>query len=280
MRAAQLTQQDIETFWNDGYVFKRGLLASDEVAMVDTLIRNDTSISKNSVLLDDSAGGSTELAVWNHPGDDLLGVISRSERVAGGAAKLLDTEVYHYHSKLTMKRPRKGGAWDWHQDYGYWYKNGCLFPDMLSVAIAVDPATRENGCLQFLRGSHKAGRIEHGRVGGQTGADIDRVEALMTRLDHVYAEMRAGDAVFFHANTLHASAANTSDKSRNVLLCCYNAASNDPVKKHHHPGYTKLDIVPDERIREVGRSGAVAHLDFLNHEEDETVVGKRATSEA
>src|SRR5688572_5928381 len=45
-----------------------------------------------------------------------------------------------------------GGAWEWHQDYGYWYGNGCLWPNMLSVIIAIDPNTRENGCFQLLKG--------------------------------------------------------------------------------------------------------------------------------
>ena len=36
--------------------------------------------------------------------------------------------MYHYHSKLMLKEPEVGGAWVWHQDYGYWYQNGCLYP--------------------------------------------------------------------------------------------------------------------------------------------------------
>ena len=129
-------------------------------------------------------------------------------QVAGGAERLLGGEVYHYHSKLTMKRPRAGGAWEWHQDYGYWYNNGCLFPTCLSVAIAVDRATRENGCLQVIRGSHQLGRLDHGRVGDQTGADMERVEEVLKSHERVYCEMAPGDALFFHCNTLHASAPN------------------------------------------------------------------------
>ena len=41
---------------------------------------------------------------------------------------LLCDEVYHYHHKMVLKEPKVGGAWAWHQDYGYWYDNGCLFP--------------------------------------------------------------------------------------------------------------------------------------------------------
>jgi hypothetical protein len=57
-----------------------------------------------------------------------------------------------------------------------WYRNSVLRPLLASVFIAVDPNTRENGCMQVLKGSHALGRVEHGRFGDQTGADPERVE--------------------------------------------------------------------------------------------------------
>ena len=155
-----------------------------------------------------------------------------------GAERLLGGEVYHYHSKLTLKAPETGGAWNWHQDYGYWYFNGNLFPDMLSVFIAIDPATEANGCLQVIRGSARMGRLDHELVGGQLTAEPERVAHALERLEAVSCEMAAGDALFLHCNTLHGSSKNTSKQSRNVLLCCYNAARNDPYKDHHMPRYT------------------------------------------
>jgi len=105
---------------------------------------------------------------------------------------VLDGEVYHYHSKLTAKEPFEGGAWEWHQDYGYWYHNGCLFPHMASVMVALDRADRDNGCLQVLKGSHTMGRIDHGLLDGdQVGADLNRVNQALESLEVVYAEMDA-----------------------------------------------------------------------------------------
>src|SRR5690606_33195480 len=101
---------------------------------------------------------------------------------------LLGCEVYHYHSKMSIKESRTGGAWAWHQDYGYWYDMGYLFPDMAPCFIAVDPNNRENGCMQVLRGSHKLGCIEHGKFGDQTGADPERTDAAIKVLDLVYVE--------------------------------------------------------------------------------------------
>ena len=244
-----LTEAEIAAFHRDGYVLRRGLFAADEIAMLSDAIVNDPAIAKNTYVRPDSKGASTELALWNHPSDDVFGAVARSARIVDSMEKLLGGEVYHYHSKLTMKRPKVGGAWDWHQDYGYWYRNACLFPLMASVFISVDPSTRENGCLEVLKGSHHLGRLEHGVVGGQVGADMERVEQAMKVLDHVYVEQAPGDALFFHSNTLHTSGQNTSEKSRNVLLCCYNAARNSPYREGQHPSYTKLDKLPDDAVR-------------------------------
>ncbi len=102
-----------------------------------------------------------------------------------------------------MKEPRTGGAWNWHQDYGYWYQNGCLLPEMASIFMPVDPCTRENGCLAVLRGSHKMGRIDHVQMGEQAGVEPGRLEDAKKVFEMVYVEMQPGDALFFHANLLH-----------------------------------------------------------------------------
>ncbi len=249
-----LTADELAVFARDGYVLRRNLFAADEVALLSDAIRNDPAIAKNTYARADSKGAATELALWNHPADDVFGAVARCRRVVDSMEKALGGEVYHWHSKLTMKRPKVGGAWDWHQDYGYWYRNGCLFPDMASVFIAVDPSTRENGCLEVLKGSHLLGRLEHGTVGGQVGADMERVEAAMKVLEHVYVEQAPGDALFFHANLLHTSGQNKSENSRNVLLCCYNMARNSPFKATgQHPLYTKLEKLPDAAVREAPR---------------------------
>ena len=64
--------------------------------------------------------------------------------------------------------------------------------------------------------------------------------------------MEPGDALFFHSNTLHRSDANRSDDPRWALICCYNAARNNPYLEHHHPFYTPLDKVPDSAIKAAG----------------------------
>ena len=157
-------------------------------------------------------------------------------------------ELYHYHTKLMMKEARTGGRWNWHQDYGYWYNNGCLFPDMGSVFMALDPCTVANGCLQVLVGSHKMGRVDHVTEGEQAGADLERVAWAEKRFKRVHVELKPGDALFFHCNLLHTSAANESEDPRYALIAAYNAKSNDPTKLHHHPAYHDLRMLGSDAV--------------------------------
>ena len=100
------------------------------------------------------------------------------------------------------------------------------------------------------------GRINHILSGDQAGADMERVEEAKKHLDLVHVTMDPGDALFFHSNLLHASAANESEHSRWAMICCYNAKSNNPYKDSHHPRYTKLVKVDDSQILKVGLDDA------------------------
>jgi ectoine hydroxylase len=265
-----LLDDQVAAFNRDGYLFIKDFLDAEETRLLQEACRSDAVLQSHAMDVRDSQGRKTNLSLWNQPGDDIYGVISRSERIVNAAEQLLADEVYHYHSKLSAKEPRVGGAWEWHQDYGYWYSNGCLYPDMLSVFIAIDPCTRENGCMQVLRGSHRIGRINHGFSGEQSGADLEQVEEAKKRHELVYCEMTPGTALFFHSLTLHASEANLSDKPRWGLICCYNAKHNDPYKESHQPRYTPLIKLPDSAIKAIGAKPTAATQHFLRQEEDHT----------
>ena len=266
-----LSPAQLQQFQSDGYLIVRAMFDREESDLMRHVARADQSFQKHAYPLKDGEGGTAKLVLWNKAGEDLYGTIARCHRVVNAMEQLLGDEVYHYHSKMSIKEPFTGGAWAWHQDYGYWYQNGCLFPDMASVFIAVDPNTRENGCMQLLKGSHLMGRIEHGRYGDQNGADPERTDAAMKVLELVYAEMAPGDALFFHSNTLHRSDQNKSPNPRWSLLCCYNTKHNNPYKASHHPFSEKLEKVPDARVKEVGAKMFAASAEFWDPARDQTV---------
>jgi hypothetical protein len=252
MRPGPLNENQLREYESDGYLLRRGLFDQEEIALVRESAKADRALDQHAMGRRDGEGGTVRLSLWNHPGEGIYGMVARSRRVVDTVEQLLADEAYHYHSKMIMKDAKVGGAWAWHQDYGYWYHNGVLTPNLCSVFIAVDPATRENGCLQVLRGSHQLGRIDHVLTGDQSGADAERVAAACERLELVYCEMAPGDALFFHANLLHRSDQNKSDNPRWSMVCCYNARTNDPYKDGQHPRYTPLAKVDDEMVKKVG----------------------------
>ncbi len=253
-----VSDDQLHQFRADGFFIARSLFDAQEIGLLGQIARARYRDEQAAASRRDGQGGAIKLAVHNELGQDICSAFVHCRRTVDAMERLLGGEVYHYHHKLILKEPRTGGAWEWHQDYGYWYNNGCLEPLLASAMTAIDPATKENGCLEVLAGTHRLGRIDHGKVGDQTGADPERVAVALERFPRVYCEMAPGDTIFFDCNLLHASAQNHSDKPRWALICCYNAARNNPYKESRHPRYTPLEKWPDERIAELGGAEAGA----------------------
>jgi ectoine hydroxylase-related dioxygenase (phytanoyl-CoA dioxygenase family) len=269
--AGLLSDEDTRSFHRDGYVIVRGFFSRPEIDKLYGIATGDTVMARNAVDLNDQTGKKTKLTLWFTPGDDVYSLVIRSSRMVDSVARLLDSPspVCHFHSKLMQKEPRVGGAWEWHQDYGYWYKNQFLFPDQLvSVMLALSEANRNNGCLQVIRGSHALGRVNHGFAGEQVGADRVMVDHALKTLEHVYVELEPGDALFFHSNLLHRSEANLSDRPRWSLICCYNSLSNPAYNDESTSWKEPVVKVPDNALIQAAITGASEKADFLKKEMD------------
>jgi ectoine hydroxylase-related dioxygenase (phytanoyl-CoA dioxygenase family) len=269
--ASIISDKEVQQFHKDGYVIVRGFFSQTEISKLYGIAIDDTLMRENALDLNDQSGKKTKLTLWFNPGDDIYSLVLRSERMVYSVAKLLDSDspVCHFHTKLMQKEPRVGGAWEWHQDYGYWYKNQFLFPDQLvSVMIALTEANKENGCLQVIKGSHKLGRVNHGFAGEQVGADMVMVNHALENMDHVYVELNPGDALFFHSNILHRSEANLSDRPRWSLISCYNSLSNPAYNDESTSWKTPVKVVSDEALMEAPAVGATVNGDFLQKEKD------------
>lgn len=247
----RITEQEIADYEKDGYIIVSNFLDKDEITKLSKIAFEDTTILEHAIDLNDTTGKKTKLTSWYIPGNDAFGQLTKSSRIVLSVDKLLDKngDVCHFHSKLMQKEPRVGGAWEWHQDYGYWYKNEFLFPDqMISVMIAITDANKENGCLQVIKGSHKMGRLEHGFSGEQVGASQHYVDLALKTMDLEYVEINAGDALFFHSNLLHRSEANLSDKPRWSLISCYNRSGNIPYNESSKSSTMPIEVVADEAL--------------------------------
>ena len=270
MSTTTLTPQQIASFHKDGYVIVKNFLAPKAVEKLYSTAIGDNAMENNAINVTDQNGKNSKLSLWFTPGNDVFGYLTRSERIVNSIAALLDSDapVCHFHSKLMQKEPKVGGAWEWHQDYGYWYKNQFMFPDQLiSVMVALTPANKQNGCLQVIKGSHKLGRINHGFAGEQVGADMVMVNNALKTMDLVYVEIEPGDALFFHSNILHRSEANLSDHPRWSIISCYASQSNLAYNENSTSWKTPIELVPDNAITD-WESSSLSDADFLKKEND------------
>src|SRR6266496_1226021 len=197
---AKLTEEQVEQFNRDGFLMIKGLFDAEEMELLIRIAKADQQMADKTIERLDLSGVRSKLWITDSLGEDIYSAFVHCRRIVDPLEQLLAGEVYHYHHKIMLKEPFVGGAWEWHQDYGYWYSNGCLFPYMASCLITIDRATRENGCLQVIKGSHLMGRLEHGKTGEQTGADINRVSEALNHLELVHCEMKPGAALYFHCN--------------------------------------------------------------------------------
>src|SRR5262245_22335087 len=121
-----LSKDQIDRFHQDGYLIVDQLFDAEEMELLRDIARTDRRVAQNAAGRRDGPGSVVKLTVDNEVGDDIYGAIVRSRRIVDSMETLLGGEVYHYHHKMILKEPLVGGAWEWHQDYGYWYNNGCL----------------------------------------------------------------------------------------------------------------------------------------------------------
>lgn len=226
-----LTPELVGDFHRDGFLLVREMFCEDEVEAMLDAVEGGGRVAGTTRASQDGTGRASKLAIWHELGDDIWSDVSTNPRVVNGVRILLGEEVAFFHGKVMLKEAKEGGAWEWHQDYGYWYNQGFVYPRMISVFVALDPATKENGCLQVLRGSHLMGRLDHMQIGKQTGADPERVSQVIDFFDRVHVEMNPGDALYFHCNLFHSSDANASDIHRRSFIMCYNALNNPQLRE-------------------------------------------------
>lgn len=128
-----------------------------------------------------------------------------------GAPELVAVETFN-------KAARVGSAVPYHQDNAYFCQTP---PHMLTIWIALDAVTRENGPVYYVRGSHLNGVLPTTPTGVK-GNSIGMATAPAVPLDAQYCGLlQPGDALIHHCQTIHHSAPNCSERSRLGLLLVY-----------------------------------------------------------
>ena len=220
-----VTEDQVAQYRRDGYLILPNILNERQI----DILRAAINIDEPGAKFGDSGGRTARLSFWGDTVSTIWGAASTLPSIINNVRILQGEDVGFFHGKVTLKEARTGGSWEWHQDYGYWYDQGFVFPRMMSVSVALDRNDTDNGCMTVYRGSHKLGRLTHTRVANQTGADAERLKQIAPHFELLPVRMNAGYALFFDCLPLHASGPNDSDRHRRNFIACYNALGNPQI---------------------------------------------------
>lgn len=150
------------------------------------------------------------------------------------ASQLLRGDVRFWHDQLFAKPARHGGVVAWHQDYSYWTRTQPMAH--LTCWIALDDSTIDNGCVNYIPGSHQWDLLP---ITGLAG-DMQAIREVLTDEQwHQFnqpqaVELKAGECVFHHPLTVHGSFENRTPVPRraaviNVIRDGVTSASDEPL---------------------------------------------------
>ncbi len=214
MANAILSSAEVEAYQRDGFLKPSYRLAEATSARLREL--SDRLIESNRHLEDDEPMASPHVPGSGVQGlrseDGWLDIAGHSE-ILDMVSQLIGPDVILWGSTLFPKPPGTGRIVPWHRDGRYWPIKPLA---TTSVWIAVEGATRENGCLRILRGSHRAREIgKHYRDHGDTVTIPETLqEDQYDEADAVDVLLEPGEMVIFDIYTAHGSNANVGDTRR------------------------------------------------------------------
>ena len=279
-----LTQAQVDFYHTNGYIVVENVISAKDIAelrkITDEFVDKSRQVTEHTNVFDLEPGHTPEAPqlrrlknpVVLHPIYDRM---LRHDYILDSVAQLIGPNIRYDTSKLNMKSAGFGSPVEWHQDFAF--AVAVTNDDMLSVGVAIDDMTQDNGCLLFVPRSHKGPIYDHYEndvfVGGITDPNFRPDSA-------VPIEVKAGGITIHHTRTLHASAPNASGQSRRLLLLQYSAAdvlSLSPItdwtalddailrgEQVREPRYADLPPVPrPDNPRPSGRGGSIYEIQTL-----------------
>ncbi len=255
----RLSAEQKERFDRDGFLLFPGLVGEGEVALMRREIARLGGLDHECVVRE-SDGGPARTLFRVHEADGATAsppfrAFARTPRALGLAQQVLDSEaLYVHHTKINMKCAVEGTVWPWHQDFGQWHLDGIARPDMVTLMIMLDEADAFSGCLYFLPGSHRRGRVtprwDTSTAYGFWALPPETVRDAGSAAAPVAITGAPGDAALFHCNLFHASGHNLSVRDRWQAYFCYNTVANRPADiESPRPDYVRSrNWKPLERV--------------------------------
>ena len=221
MLDAMLSEQQVQSYREDGYLAVPGVLSAAEVAdlqrVTDEMVEASRSVQAHTDVYDLEPGHSAaEPRVRRIKSPDLQHeVYARTLRhptILDIVEQLVGPGVRYQSSKLNMKAAGYGSPVEWHQDWAFYPHTN---DDILAVGVCIDGMNEENGGMLVVPGSHRGPLFDHHQDGYFVGAVTDgEVPAEQT----VQLQVPAGGISLHHVRTLHGSVPNRSPRPRRLLL--------------------------------------------------------------
>jgi ectoine hydroxylase-related dioxygenase (phytanoyl-CoA dioxygenase family) len=212
----------LDDYQRDGVVRIREFFSADTVAQIraelDRYIRVDLpSKPKDACTLE--ADGKTIRNLWRlEKHNEYFKELGQRREITDLIAMLVQGEPVLTGVETFSKPARIGSGVPYHQDNAYFCQTP---PDMLTVWVAIDSVTVENGAIYFIKGSHKSGTLPT-KPSGVTGNSIGLATGPdMPKSDQFCATLSPGDATIHHCEVIHHSEPNHSEQSRLGLLFVY-----------------------------------------------------------
>jgi ectoine hydroxylase-related dioxygenase (phytanoyl-CoA dioxygenase family) len=153
-----------------------------------------------------------------------------------------------YTEKLNTKRSGVGGAYALHRDLPYWVGSSDDPERMVTVLLALDDASAENGALRVLPGSHLMDDLPF----KDSELEFERNELDPERLDTsamISVEVPAGSAIFFGPRLIHTSGSNRSSVDRRAMLYTYQRAGQRDMRDYNRDWYASQEELKNETDR-------------------------------
>ena len=260
-----LSREQITQYHRDGYLLFPELFGADEVAILQREVERLCEVESDCVFREGQNNTPKVVFKMDDPKwptfSPAFRALSRVPRALLPARQVLGEDaLYMHHYKLNMKAAIEGSHWQWHQDYMSWQMDGIPEPQMTTMLVMLEDTKEISGCLYFLPGTHKMGRIDpeldESTVYKLWATPTERMKAILGQHpEPVPIVGRAGTAALFHCNLLHASGHNLSHRDRWAAYMCYNRCSNHPrAVAEPRPEYVRstdwagLELVTDDAI--------------------------------
>jgi len=209
-----LTDEEVAQYHRDGYVIVPDLISPDEASAWKEKLKERLATEG---LLGNIPSG---VRVWMADNlDPFSSAQFQSPRMTAILQQLIGPNVEFLSYKAVFKNAKTAFRSPWHQDWAYWHGS-----PKLSVWIALDEATPENGCLQLIPGSQRA-VIEMKEVEDVKGFGRRITDDQVAGMPIVTAPVPRGAGIFFHDLALHASCPNINGQDRWSVIPTYRDAA-------------------------------------------------------